>query len=321
MKIEILVGLKGGIKNHCLKCDYTSRDKYDWKRHLSTRKHTMDNKDKSKKKKQFAYHCMKCGRTYKYQSGLSKHLTKCPIPSQGVSVGEKVVEKNTTPVGKNIILTVKNRDEEKESLKKEIKQLNQLLQEMIKTQGETNKYFHKTLNSVVGKVGNHVTNNKMSINVYLNQHCKDAMNLTEFVSHLKVTMEDLLYTKNHGYVKGISNIFVKQLKDMKPTERPIHCSDKKRLQFYVKDQNKWEKDKIHSKIDKSINDITIKQIQSIKNWEKKHPNYLMDDILLSQWHMMIYNAMGGEDKNKNKDSIKKELSIASEVNKFIDMVK
>ena len=116
----------------------------------------------------------------------------------------------------------------------------------------------------------------MNINIYLNEHCKNAMNLTDFVENVKVSLEDLLYTKNHGYVKGISNIFVKQLKDMEPTQRPIHCSDKKRLQFYVKDDNKWEKDNSNEKIDKSIDKITKKQILAIKLWEKEHPNYLED---------------------------------------------
>ena len=76
MKIEFLVGQKGGIRFYCKKCDYTSRDKYDWNRHILTRKHRKDNKDKSKIKKSVAYHCMLCGRTYKYQSGLSKHKSK-----------------------------------------------------------------------------------------------------------------------------------------------------------------------------------------------------------------------------------------------------
>ena len=135
----------------------------------------------------------------------------------------------------------KDRDEEKESLKNEVKELRQMMEKMIQAQSETNKCFHKTLDNMIGKVGNNTYNNKMSINVYLNEYCKDAMNLTDFVDKLKVSLEDLMYTKDHGYVKGISNIFVKQLQDMKPTERPIHCSDKKRLQFYVKNENKWEK--------------------------------------------------------------------------------
>ena len=172
------------------------------------------------------------------------------------------VDKNIKIISKNKII-VQEPDQEKESLKKEVKELRQMMEKMIEAQGETNKCFHKTLDNMIGKVGNNTYNNKMSINVYLNEHCKDAMNLTDFVDKLKVSLEDLMYTKDHGYVKGISNIFVKQLQDMKPTERPIHCSDKKRMQFYVKEENKWEKDDEHAKLDKSIADVTLKQIKKI----------------------------------------------------------
>ena len=123
--------------------------------------------------------------------------------------------------------------------------------------------FNEQLKDIIPKIGN-TYNNAMSINIYLNEKCKDAMNLTDFVENVKVSLEDLLYTKNHGFVKGISNIFVKQLQDMEPTQRPIHCSDKKRLQFYVKDADKWEKDKSHEKIDKTIDEITFKQIKQVK---------------------------------------------------------
>jgi hypothetical protein len=270
---------------------------------------------------------MVCGRTYVYASGLSKHKKKCKPSSDVVAIEKAFVKSPPTDVDENIEKQPKNKkigqyhDAEKESLKKEVKELRQMMEKMIEAQSETNKCFHKTLDNMIGKVGHNTYNNKMSINVYLNEYCKDAMNLTDFVDKLKISLEDLMYTKDHGYVKGISNIFVKQLQDMKPTERPIHCSDRKRLQFYVKDENKWEKDKVHSKIDKSIDDITIKQIKQIKLWEKEHPNYLQNDKLLGQWHTMIQHAMGGGGENsrvKNKDSIKKNLGIKFEVKKELD---
>ena len=157
----------------------------------------------------------------------------------------------------------------------------------------------------------------MSINIYLNEKCKDAMNLTDFVENVKVYIEDLLYTKNHGFIKGISNIFVKQLQDMEPTQRPIHCSDKKRLQFYVKDDNKWEKDNVHKKIDKTIDEISFKQIKLLKQWENKHPNYLEDDELLKEWQLMIKNMTGGSKSeaisSKEKSFIKRELGTTVDV--------
>ena len=159
-------------------------------------------------------------------------------------------------------------------------------------------------------------NKKMTINVFLNEQCKNAMNLTDFVENVKVSLADLKYTTQHGYIKGISNIFVKNLKNLDPTERPIHCSDRKRLQFYVKDENKWEKDSNHEKIDKSIQNIAIRQIKQVKKWERDHPNYLTDDKLLIEWHTMIQQIMGGgedTERGRNNEQIKKSLGTTIEL--------
>ena len=145
-----------------------------------------------------------------------------------------------------------------------------------------------------------------TINIFLNEQCKNAMNITEFIENLKVSLADLEYTNMHGYAKGISNIFEKHLTDLKPTERPIHCSDKKRLQFYIKDEDQWKKDNEHEKIDKSIQDITMKQIKQLKEWEKKNPNYLKEEKLMMEWHSMVRSIMGGSEDStieKNKEQI------------------
>ena len=156
----------------------------------------------------------------------------------------------------------------------------------------------------------------MTINVFLNQECKNAMNLQDFVQNVKISLEDLNYTKEHGYIKGISNIFTKYLQDLDPKERPIHCSDKKRLQFYVKEKDKWDKDKANAKIDKTIEDITVKQIKRIKEWEKQHPNYLHNDKLLQEWHRMIQQITGSGDeaiRERSKEQIKKSIGNTIEI--------
>ena len=236
-----------------------------------------------------------CGKTYKFQSGLCKHKKKCFI-----TTSNEVVEV----------------DHEKESLKQEVVELRNMMKNIIQIQNQQTQNFTDAIKQVIPKIGN-TYNNKMSINIYLNEKCKDAMNLTDFVENVKVSIEDLLYTKNHGFIKGISNIFVKQLQDMEPTQRPIHCSDKKRLQFYVKDDNKWEKDNVHKKIDKTIDEISFKQIKLLKQWENKHPNYLEDDELLKEWQLMIKNMTGGSKSeaisSKEKSFIKRELGTTVDV--------
>jgi hypothetical protein len=112
------------------------------------------------------------------------------------------------------------------------------------------------------------------------------------------------------------NIFAKQLQDMKPTERPIHCSDKKRMQFYIKEEDKWEKDTKHSKIDKSIGEVMLKQIKKIRHWEDDNPNFMHDEKLRNTWNKMIQQTLGGasdDEMKKNKMDIKKEVSKIIEV--------
>ncbi len=288
---------------HCEKCDYTTCNKYDFNKHLLTPKHKMDKKNRKKiaipnteqesEKNEAKFRCQ-CGKTYKYQSGLCKHKHKCPllnnafiaVDKPGVECGEKLV---TTDMLNSALI--------------QQKQLIQTIVDMSKERSVTNYY-------------NNCNNKKMTINVFLNEECKDAMNFKDFIETLTVSLQDLAYTKEHGYAKGISNIFVNHLKDMDPTERPIHCSDKKRLQFYVKEDNKWEKDKDNKKIDKSINDVSKKQIKQLIEWQKQHPDYENNDKLLSEYFTMTRQVMGGGDISELINcgaEIKKTLSGEVEI--------
>ena len=285
---------KGSKKFYCKKCDYSSNRESQWRRHLSTTKHKMDNMDnvvdniKSTKR---SFECA-CGKVYKYNSGLSKHKKKCLLIMKGPP-SPKVVQSTTTSSSKNGLSV--------EVLNKLVEQNNTLMEKVIELSKDRQVINYQNCG-----------NKKMTINVFLNQECKNAMNLTDFVENVKVSLEDLNYTKEHGYIKGISNIFVKHLKDLDPKERPIHCSDKKRLQFYVKEENKWEKDKANAKIDKTIEDITVKQIKRIKEWEKKHPDYLQNENLLQEWHRMIQQITGSGEEVQ-KEQIKKSLGTTIEI--------
>ncbi|MHA2082283.1 MAG: hypothetical protein ACXABD_00875 [Candidatus Thorarchaeota archaeon] len=209
--------------------------------------------------------------------------------------------------------------EDKEYIKNQQEQI-QTLQNLLEKSIENNK---STLNNIIPKIGNTTTNisNQMTINVFLNEECKNAMNLTDFVNQLHLSLDDLQYTKDNGYIKGITNIFVKNLVEMPINSRPIHCSDKKKLQFYVKDENKWEKDSKNEKIDKSINDITQRQIKKIKDWESDHPNWSSSDEQTGMYIDLVKTVMGGMDANEkqsNLDSIKKEIGNKFDLHQAIE---
>ena len=194
----------------------------------------------------------------------------------------------------NILISkLKKQEKEKEELWKAFHEQQELLKQTIQQNSE-----------IIPRIGNN-NNNNISINLVLNEKCKNAMNLEDFLEKLQVSLDDLMYTKENGYVKGLSNIMVKHLKDLPPNDRPIHCSDQNRLQFYVKDENMWGKDE-NNKMNKSINEIQRKQVLKIKDWTDKHPNYCDDDALYFEYQQLVQSTMC-VDNDDNKD-IKKHIS-------------
>ena len=295
----------------CEGCDYSTSNKYDFNRHILTRKHKMDKKiaicrqkiakpntsenDENIKK---TYDCI-CGKSYRYQSGLCKHRHKC-IFVKNSSLVENTNSQNTDVLNSHLITS--------EMLNDTLQQQKQLIETIVEMSKETK---NSTTNYY-----NNCNNKKMTINVFLNETCKDAMNLTDFIDTVKVSLEDLIYTKEHGYAKGISNIFVKHLKDMDPKDRPIHCSDKKRLQFYIREKNKWGKDTDNVKIDKSIDDVSKKQVKQIAKWQEQNPGYVDDDGLLNEYFKITRHVMSGGDINEilqNGNDIKKSISSEVEI--------
>uniref|UniRef100_A0A6C0F8U2 C2H2-type domain-containing protein n=1 Tax=viral metagenome TaxID=1070528 RepID=A0A6C0F8U2_9ZZZZ len=304
---------------YCTDCDFDTKNLKDYKRHLTTKKHLFGVPILTPKfvtKKVSLFVCG-CGNSYKYASGLSKHRIKCKnkkinkIPKKTVTVNTFHNKHNEMNHGNKkfvsgeieIVEIMKQTLNQTETINKLLEQNSVLIEKL--SEKPTNNITYQNCG-----------NKKMTINVFLNEKCKDAMNLTDFVNNMNISLEDLMYTKNYGYNKGISNIFVKHLKDLQPSERPIHCSDKKRMQFYVRDENKWLKDEKNEKIDKSIHDLSIKQIKHLKEWEMQNPHYLQDEKLLSQWQQLIHEIMGPSDdstREKDKESIMKTLGNTVEL--------
>ena len=327
---QILTLEKSNSNYNCEICSFTSLKKANLDSHFLTQKHlkkaeneTLKTSNETRKKApSLHYVCDGCNCNFNSRTTLWRHCKKCTKndeiePTTGILF---CCEKCDFTFNSKLHLL---RHKKKCSGEKP-----QNLNENFKIGKDTNMTSADQLLLLLPKLTeamikmadrpsvNNNCNNKMTINMYLNEECKDAMNLTDFVNKVQVSLDDLMYTQQHGYVKGISNIFVKQLQDMDPKERPIHCSDKKRMQFYVKEEDKWEKDNQHSKIDNSIAKITHKQILKIREWEDKHPNFLEDDELTHIWQKMCAETMGGaqdEERNKNCINIKKEVSNVIEV--------
>ena len=297
-------------KFYCKSCDYATSDKKDWNKHILTRKHKKSAKtDKIKQTVEFV--CKLCKKGYKYRSGLCRHKKKCKMNPKNFcgkigNVTQKLPSEKYLKKGTTLFEKTEKVDDEislKDILMQQLQQQNETI-ELLKQSIETNT-------KMMPKIGNN-NNNTISINLFLNEQCKNAMNLTDFINQVQVSLEDLQYSKNNGFVEGVTNIFAKQLKDLKPTERPIHCSDKKRLQFYVKEDNKWSKDSNNEKIDETIYNIKMKQTSKLTEWEKLHPNYVQDPKLLNEWQQIL-NSMTEETGQRDKVKEKLKRNIAEHI--------
>ena len=302
------------VEYYCEKCDFLTCNKKDYTRHLKTKKHNRPKKT-PKKAPSVDFVCVVCKKKYKHQSSWSRHQTKClETYTKSVELEQEML--------KNIAFSAisKNpKNDNLEEMKQKIKELEKdkeknskddLIMTMIKQQSETMELLKQSMRAqenMSKNVGNN-NNNTISINLFLNENCKNAMNLTDFIQNMNVSLEDLEFSKDNGFVKGVTNIFTKQLQDLDPTQRPIHCSDKKRLQFYVKEDDVWQKDLNNEKIDRTITNIKIKQAQSLTEWEKEHPNFQNDPALLEKWQYMMANLSAVEGKEKASKNIARNIA-------------
>lgn len=302
---DILVP-KSSKKFRCEKCDYITSRYSQYTRHISTAKHSKDDKglqmDDALVPKSTAtpFLCI-CGKSYKHRQGLWKHKKLC---EENLKSDELCFEKTDNNV---IIQLLKQNDEFKN-----------LIAEQTKTILEQNNKLIEvckgnTVNNNIQHVNSH--NKTFNLNVFLNEHCKDAMNMSEFVDSLNLQLSDLENVGRLGFVEGISNIIVRNLKALDIHKRPVHCSDSKREVMYIKDENKWEKendDKV--KIRKVIKRVAHKNSQLLPEYKKKNPECINSESYLSDhYNKLIIEAMGGC-KNDNEDSENKIIrKIAKEI--------
>ena len=285
------------MKFLCKKCEYSTKRKNDFYKHLKTQKH-IKNKNENIETNKFL---CECGKTYKYRSGLWRHKKKCKMINKLQKMKNEIIDlKNENKIMKN------NTNEILEIIKQSSTNNTDLINEV--------KKLKETKNQIVTQ---NITNNQnntqnISINVFLNEYCKNAMNLTDFVEKLQVTFDDLVYTGQTNYVEGISKILIKNLNKMNKLERPIHCSDVKRKVLYIKNEEGWEKDKEHEKINKCIKDVEFKQIQKIPEWTKEENiDIYKSDCEGIKYQKVVFNSMGGMNsgkREKNKNNVIKNIS-------------
>ena len=249
-----------------------------------------------------------CGKIFKTNSGLWKHKQKCTHTSVENELSDLDKE---IPIQENQMVSDNNVDYKDMFL--EMMKQNQELQ---KTVVEQQKQYTETINEIIPKIGNNNTtnttnnNNQFNLQFFLNEQCKDALNITDFMKSIQVNMNDLVQTGKLGYVDGMSRIFVNALKDMDVTERPIHCTDIKRETVYIKDQDKWEKDEDNKdKLKKTIRNIENKNLKMLPKWQEENPEHTnMDSKKSNEFMELSITALGGQDdKDKSEKKIMKNI--------------
>jgi len=281
---------------YCNLCDYKTCKKIDYTKHLSTDKHKknkngskMVENDSEKSQKVAKYECV-CGKIYKYDSGYYRHKKTCKN------------NKNIDTENKDelILMLVKQNSE----LIKETTDLKTIMLEVIKSG------THNTTNNT--HMNSH--NKSFNLNFFLNETCKDAMNIMDFVNSIKLQLSDLEKVGEVGYVEGISNIILKNLKELDITKRPVHCTDKKREVLYIKDEDKWEKDEEKTKMRKVIKKVANKNVCLLPKFKEVHPDCSKSNSKFSdQYNKIIVESMGGSGDNDFEKEEKIIKKIAKEV--------
>ena len=290
-------GKKWQHEYFCEKCDYKCSKIYNWKKHLDTAKHNMetignDLGAKSGKKGQHEYICEKCDKYFHTNSGLWRHNKKCYI------------DKTNPEITPELIIEIIKQNSE---LQKQNSELQKQMVEVIKNGTGSNN------NSNSNNTNSH--NKSFNLNFFLNETCKDAMNIMDFVDSIKLTLSDLEKVGEKGYVNGISNIITQNLNSLDETKRPVHCTDSKREVMYIKDDNKWEKENNDNmKLRKVIKEVSHKNVSMLKEFRAKYPECTDSDSRYSdKYNNLIIEAMGGKGDNNSEKEDKIICNIAKEV--------
>tara|TARA_B100002019_G_C21182971_1_gene554696 strand:- start:399 stop:1148 length:750 start_codon:yes stop_codon:yes gene_type:complete len=234
-----------------------------------------------------------CGKQYKHLSGLSRHKKQCVFLIEE----NKEVKENKNEEEKNVVIKSEENNEYKE-----------LFMDAMKTMKDQQEQINKMIPLIGNNNNNTMTTNNFNLNFFLNETCKDALNLTDFINSLQVQLKDLEYTTDNGHVKGITNIFQNALSSMEVSKRPMHCTDLKRETLYIKDNNEWQIDDEKDKIKEAVDKVTNKNISNTGRWLEKYPeheNAASKDF--EKYVKMTNNSMGTGDELEQKKIVKNIL--------------
>ena len=288
-------------KFYCEFCNYKCCKQSEYNKHLVTDKHkNLQNptSNPTSKISDKTYNCI-CGKMYKHSSTMYAHKKKCIINNSGEN---DIINNDTT-----------NKDDLINYLIKENQEFKNLILEIVKKDTYNNNNINNHTNS---------HNKTFNLQFFLNETCKDAMNIMDFVDSIKLQLPDLEKFGKLGFVEGISNIIVKNLNSLDESKRPVHCTDSKREVMYVKDENKWEKENDNKqKLRKAIKGVVRKNSKLLNDFRDKYPDCIKSDSKYSdQYNKLVVEAFGGKGDNdlEKEDKIIRNIAKHVTIDKHID---
>jgi hypothetical protein len=323
-KLSTELSTEGSYKYHCILCDYNTSRKSQYTRHLNTPKHAENNKTATKTdKKEQPHICGYCKKEYKERTGLWRHKKKCTFINENTQIVINDDYNNDDNDNDNNSDHGDNGNTVKKENNPQMDVLINLFQEQLKENKELKELIieqqKKILEMGVGTniTNNNITqnNNKFNLNVFLNETCKDALNLSDFLESLILSLTDFENFGPLGYCGGISNILVKGLNNLDISKRPIHCSDLKREVIHVKNNDTWHKDDDKQQMIKAIKAIEHKNVKQMSLWAKANPEYKDPNHKKSDLYTkLIDQSLGDTDKEKAMKNYNKIIrTVAKEI--------
>jgi hypothetical protein len=283
---------------YCEICHYYAKRNDLLFKHFLTNKHirnrlAIEKVKKGEKGDNCKYSCTNCSKEFLSNSGLWRHKKKCII----------IIENNENKdnLEKNSILDIcNNKLELSNELFIKLLNDNQEMRNVIIKQQEQ-------ISELIPKVGNNNTtqNNKFNIQVFLNEKCKDAINMTDFIKSIEVSLQQLDFTQQNGLANGLSKTIIDNMSKLSVFERPLHCTDVKRETLYIKDENEWSKDVSKEKIKKAIKKASNKNYNALQEWKTENPDYMQNDLKTDYFTNTIRTI--GKTDNATEDKIIKKI--------------
>jgi hypothetical protein len=284
----------------CENCDFKCCKQNEYKRHLETNKHKRlhETTKKAPNNESKNFVCI-CGNKYNHHTSLAKHKRTCLIYKSSKEECENNDMTHAHDIDDDIEFNVDktNKDTITKHMFMELINDNKEMIKIIKEQQDQIKKQQEQIISIIPKIGNttnNTTNNTMNnttnnfnLNVFLNEKCKDALNISDFIDSLKITLDDLLFSKKNGISRGITDVMIKGLKELDVYKRPIHCTDIKRDTMYIKDEDKWHKDENHTTMKNTIVKIADKERTALQQWANDNPDWIETECKQIEYLTMV----------------------------------